>query len=95
MTEHHIKWDLNRQIPWGLFDMHGNVWEWCWDTDRPGLGNELAVDPVYVDEHFSKVARGGSWFNTADLCRSAFRAGIPDYFTDSAVGFRVVINSLE
>jgi formylglycine-generating enzyme required for sulfatase activity len=55
---------------WGLYDMDGNVWEWCRDLkgDYPNLS---VIDPVGPDNGTIRVLRGGSWYNDADYCRSA------------------------
>jgi formylglycine-generating enzyme required for sulfatase activity len=63
---------------WGLFDLHGNVWEWCWDGQRK-YDDAACENPVGVsDAGADRVLRGGSWSYWARLCRSAFRyAGAP------------------
>ena len=78
---------------WGLYDMHGNVWEWCadwWDANYcQQFANKVAVDPTGPAGGSGRVYRGGCWDFDASFCRSACRAGsAPGYRCDS-LGFRL------
>ena len=75
---------------WGLHDMHGNVWEWCWDWYVAELGTGVALDPQGPPGGSQRVIRGGSWYYFARECRSASRAPYWPNSADDIVGFRVV-----
>ncbi len=64
---------------WGLFDMHGNVLEFCEDNWNPAMAYgrylpENAPAPVYIYYHDMNISRGGSWFSEPSVCRSATRS---------------------
>ena len=76
--------------PWGLYDMHGNVWQWCSDWFGPYQEGYIK-DPKGKDIANSRVLRGGSWHIVPRDCRSANRNGNGPAIRSSDVGFRVVL----
>ena len=74
---------------WGLYDMHGNVWEWCqdWFGDYP-IGS--VTDPVGPSSGSRRVIRGGNWVDMPRRCRSAYRLDVEPDDRNGGLGFRVV-----
>jgi len=91
--EHTTEVGSYKANPWGLYDMHGNVWEWCEDKYvYYGYGDLNGVqNPVYIaPEGYLRVLRGGSWDSNAEFCRSANRNGGPTS-RRNCVGFRLAL----
>jgi formylglycine-generating enzyme required for sulfatase activity len=77
--------------PWGLYDVHGNAWEWVQDFYDPAYYSvSPSVDPTGPDQGTERVVRGGSWHVTADDWRSAFRRDYAPDYRGISIGFRVV-----
>ncbi len=75
---------------WGLYDMHGNVVEWCQDWRGGGYYATSPIeDPTGAGGGTSRVHRGGSWINDASYCRASFRYGNDSSLRYDHLGFRV------
>ena len=79
--------------PWGIHDLHGNVWEWCadvWHDDYKGAPKDGSAW-MEGGNQARRVLRGGSWYNYAGYARSAYRLWGDTYDRSSYVGFRLAL----
>jgi formylglycine-generating enzyme required for sulfatase activity len=95
-TTHPVK--QKRPNPWGLYDVHGNVAEWCNDYYAERYDPAAAENPRGPANGTQRVLRGGSWVSGADDCRCSARQSAPPVFADACFGsetygFRCVRNA--
>jgi formylglycine-generating enzyme required for sulfatase activity len=77
--------------PWGLYDMHGNVWEWVQDRWHENYNGSPSDGSAWEDGNSSnRVSRGGSWYCDVDSCRSAARFSRDPEKRLANLGFRLV-----
>ena len=87
---------VGQRIPnhWGIYDMLGNVWEWCEDWYGEYYNN-IEKDPIGTLKSTRRVNRGGSWVDYPMNCRSARRRGFGPTKRDIILGFRVALVSID
>lgn len=80
---------LKQPNAWGLYDMSGNVLEWCQDVYTSDYSNCPVDGSAYTGQGLHRVVRGGSWLNNAMYCRSAKRSSRRPGFRCDFIGFRL------
>lgn len=81
--------------PNGLYDMYGNIMEWCLDYYSPEYDPDDLTDPCKNDSGEARVSRGGGWGGSADDCRSAYRNACGENEAGDGIGLRIVVNNFK
>ena len=93
-NSHRVTHDVATKKPnaWGIYDMHGNLWEWCSDRYSPDYSQTPTDGSAYtLPNELGRVLRGGSWNGSAESLRCANRINLGSGGRNYFVGFRVVI----
>ena len=100
-NSHHETKPVGLKLPneLGIFDMSGNVWEWCsdWfesDYYQKCLDKGMVKNPKGLEKGSSRVYRGGSWFNNPRTSRNTYRRNYAPEYRPSNIGFRLVLSEL-
>ncbi len=79
---------------WGLYDIHGYLWEWCTDTGSDSYESAPNDGSAQIKQNAkTRVLRGGSWKDKADKLTSSYRYIVPADLTDDAVGLRCILTT--
>ena len=77
---------------WGLYDIHGYLWEWCSDTGSESYKNTPNDGSAHIEKDGkTRILRGGSWKDKAEKLTSSYRSVVPAELTDDAVGLRCIL----
>ena len=75
--------------PWGLYDMHGNVWEWCWDDPAGSHPNGASE----ISARTTRVIRGGAWSSSGISLLTVYRSSFQPHWSNNYIGFRLARNA--
>lgn len=92
LSDHPAPVGSKKSNPWGLYDMHGNVAEWCRDSwdGRADYSSDPVINPLNPNRGDGCVIRGGSSNQDVSSCRSAYRGSVNPDLTYAFVGFRII-----
>ena len=89
---HRVK--QKRGNAWGLYDVHGNVAEWCRDGYKSRFAGGTNPERRYINQWGCRIVRGGSWSDNAEHCAASYRSAGPQTGSGTTIGFRVALSPI-